>query len=123
MEGKLRSLTDVHDIIAAAGDGRRFSKHGEAPRKQFVFLGGEPLFLHSLRCFLASPLIDRIVLAVPADAVESSTELVKLEFGSGEVEVIAGGAERQESVYSAFKAIRESVEVVGVHDAARPVLW
>ena len=113
----------VGAIIAAAGDSRRFSKHGEAPRKQFVLLGGEPLFLHSLRCFLASPLIDRTVLAVPADAVESSTELVKLEFGSGEVEVIAGGADRQESVYSAFRAIRESVEVVVVHDAARPFHW
>ena len=112
----------VGAIIAAAGDGRRFSEHGDAPRKQFVMLGGEPLFIHSLRCFLASQLIERTVLAVPAGAVESSTELVKLEFGGKDVEVIAGGAERQESVYNAFRAIRENVEVVVVHDAARPFL-
>ncbi len=112
----------VGAIIAAAGDGRRFSKHGEAPRKQFVPLGGEPLFLHSLRCFLASQLVARTVLVVPADAVESSTEIVKLEFGEGEVEVIAGGTERQQSVFNAFSAIRENIEVVVVHDAARPFL-
>ena len=112
----------VGAIIAAAGDGRRFSNHGDSPRKQFAMLGGEPLFFHSLRHFLASPLVERTVLVVPADAVESSAELVNSDFGTGEVEVIAGGAERQESVSYAFAAMRDSVDVVVIHDAARPFL-
>ncbi len=85
-------------------------------------LGGEPLFFHSLRHFLASPLVERTVLVVPADAVECSAELVNSDFGTGEVEVIAGGAERQESVSYAFAAMRDSVDVVVIHDAARPFL-
>ena len=36
----------VGAIIAAAGDGSRFSKKGEKRKKQFIVLGGKPLFLH-----------------------------------------------------------------------------
>ena len=36
--------------------------------------------------------------------------------------MIAGGAERQESVSYAFAAMRDSVDVVVIHDAARPFL-
>ena len=41
----------VGAIIAAAGDGRRFSKKGEKRKKQFILLGGKPHFLHSANCF------------------------------------------------------------------------
>ncbi|MEE2876264.1 MAG: 2-C-methyl-D-erythritol 4-phosphate cytidylyltransferase [Candidatus Neomarinimicrobiota bacterium] len=112
----------VGAIIAAAGAGQRFSNHEGTVRKQFTLLGREPLFIHSLRCILASPFIDKTILVVPADSVENCTELVESEFDGGDFEVIAGGVVRQESVCNAFEAIRESIEVVTIHDAARPFL-
>tara|TARA_B100000378_G_scaffold145487_1_gene117525 strand:+ start:112 stop:807 length:696 start_codon:yes stop_codon:yes gene_type:complete len=111
----------VGAIIAAAGEGKRFITESDDPKKQFAELGGEPLFLRSARSFLESPIIDETVVAVPAGDVEKCNQLLG-KGSNGNILVIPGGEQRQESVYNAFSQIRERVEVVVIHDAARPFL-
>ena len=106
-------------IVPAAGAGVRM----EADRpKQFLSLGGRPLLVHALKRLAASPLVETIAVVVPEDWVSQvRTELVEA-FGLGEkVEaVVAGGAQRQDSVAAGLEALPPEVELVVVHDGARP---
>jgi 2-C-methyl-D-erythritol 4-phosphate cytidylyltransferase len=98
-------------VIVAAGSGTRL---GFAQPKAFVPLAGRPLLAHSLETFLAHPAIGRIILAVPAALVDQTSSA----FGSGRVTVVAGGAQRWESVRNGCAA--STAPWVLVHDAARP---
>ncbi|MBF88871.1 MAG: 2-C-methyl-D-erythritol 4-phosphate cytidylyltransferase [Candidatus Marinimicrobia bacterium] len=112
----------VGAIVAAAGDGQRFSKKGDKRKKQFISLGGKPLFLHSVISFYYSPIISRIIVVVPSRSIEFCTNFLHAEFGSNDIEVIAGGAKRQDSVYKAFVKIKNSVDTVIIQDGARPFM-
>lgn len=102
-------------VLAAAGAGSRFG--AETP-KQFLQLRGLPVYQHSLRRF--SALCAEMVVVVPEDRVSSTAESVReLEIGCP-TRVIAGGKHRQESVWKGLRALRSEIEVVLVHDAARP---
>ena len=79
----------VGAIIAAAGDGRRFSKKGEKRKKQFILLGGKPLFLHSANCFFYSPIITKLIVVAPENNIEYCTDLLNGEFGANNIDVIA----------------------------------
>jgi 2-C-methyl-D-erythritol 2,4-cyclodiphosphate synthase/2-C-methyl-D-erythritol 4-phosphate cytidylyltransferase len=92
---------------------------GETP-KQFQVLGFEPMYVHALRGLV--PCVDEVVVVAPADAVETARGLV-LESGvcgDRPVCVVAGGARRQDSVARGLAALSDGVDVVLVHDAARP---
>lgn len=95
---------------------------GSVP-KQFLAIGGLPLVVHSLRVLQAAPSIDAIVLAVPqADIAYCRSDIVKAHGFSKVTKVVAGGAERQDSVRLALAAVGSEAEIVLVHDAVRPFL-
>ncbi|HEX7119463.1 MAG TPA: 2-C-methyl-D-erythritol 4-phosphate cytidylyltransferase [Longimicrobiales bacterium] len=103
-------------VIAAGGAGRRMG----GVRKQYAELLGEPVLLHSLRPFLAHPSVVCAVVALPAeDAADPPDWLSGLD---ERIVLVAGGAERGESVHRGLEAVPESVDVVLVHDAARPLV-
>jgi 2-C-methyl-D-erythritol 4-phosphate cytidylyltransferase len=95
---------------------------GSVP-KQFLALGGEPLIVHSLRVFQASPAINEIVLAVPQVDLDYCLNDLAVRFGFSKItKVVAGGKERQDSVRHALEHVSEETEIVVVHDAVRPFL-
>lgn len=103
-------------VIAAGGSGRRMG----GVRKQYAELLGEPILVHSLRPFLEHPSIVCAVVALPAeDAANPPSWLVDLD---ERVVVVAGGAERGDSVHRGLEAVPESVDIVLIHDAARPLV-
>ncbi len=103
-------------VVAAGGSGRRMG----GVRKQYMELAGEPILLHSLRPFLALPEVQWVVVALPPDdAADPPAWLVQLD---ARVRVVAGGAERTDSVRAALAAVPLDAEVVLVHDAARPLV-
>ncbi|BCS96855.1 2-C-methyl-D-erythritol 4-phosphate cytidylyltransferase [Desulfoluna limicola] len=106
-------------IIVAGGKGLRM---GAATRKQYLELAGIPILVRTLRVFLSCPQIDRIVLAAPEDDLSFiRTELLNGVTGGDRVELVAGGAERQESVYNALVTLGDSFQgLVAVHDGVRP---
>ncbi len=97
-------------VVPAAGSGERLA--AGAP-KAFVNLGGRPMLEHAIEGLRNSGVVDRIVVAVPP----KRTDQAKLVFG-GDAVIVAGGADRTESVRLALAAVGDA-EFVLVHDAAR----
>lgn len=107
-------------IIPAGGAGRRMG--GQTP-KQYLPLAGLPLLVHTLRVFRDSPLIDQILLAVPEGDLARVRDEIVGPFGLADrVRLLAGGAERQDSVRNALALVRDDQEIVLVHDGVRPCL-
>ncbi len=89
-------------------------------RKPFLDLWGEPVLLHALRPFLSEPRVVAVVVALsPEDAHMPPTWLAGLD---ARVSVIRGGATRSQSVRAAIAALPPDVDVIAVHDAARPLV-
>lgn len=107
----------VSAIIAAAGRGTRFG--GSSP-KQLALLNGIPLLKWSVDAFLRSDLITSVVVSLPAELAGDPPPYL---FSSHKpVRVVAGGARRQDSVANAFEVAAENVDIVAIHDAARPLV-
>lgn len=109
----------VAALVPAAGRGERL---GPGAPKALRELAGTPMLVHAVKALAASPLVDLVVVAAPALSVEEVRSfLIDPEFGA-EVTVVAGGETRSESVARALIGLPEDVDVVLVHDAARPLV-
>ncbi|WP_030443671.1 2-C-methyl-D-erythritol 4-phosphate cytidylyltransferase [Actinoplanes subtropicus] len=113
MTAQLNARGDVAVLVPAAGAGLRLGPGGP---KALRLLAGEPLLVHAIRRVAAADSVRLIVVAAPAAEVEAVRELLA---PVAPVTVVAGGAERQESVSLALAAVPAEIEVVLVHDAAR----
>lgn len=101
----------VTAIIAAGGSGRRL---GAAVPKQLLEVNGRSLLERSVDAFRAHPAIGDVIVAVPADVLAAPPQWLD------GVRLVAGGERRQDSVANAFDVVSRDVDVVLVHDAARP---
>jgi 2-C-methyl-D-erythritol 4-phosphate cytidylyltransferase len=109
-------VSRVGVAVPAAGAGVRMG--GE--KKVFLELAGEPLLARSLRPFLRIPEVEAVVVALsPAEAASPPGWLREMD---SRIRLVAGGESRLHSVRNALEALPEAVEVVLVHDAARPLV-
>jgi 2-C-methyl-D-erythritol 4-phosphate cytidylyltransferase len=84
-------------------------------------LGGVPMLVHAVRALSRARMVDIVVVAVPPADLAGVTALLGMHDLAAEVSVVAGGAERHESVALALEALPADVTTVLVHDAARPL--
>lgn len=113
-------MTSFAVILPAAGRSTRF---GDPRRKKpFVDLAGRPLWLRALDPFVTRDDVVQAIVAVGPDDVDWFRERFRPNLAFLEVEVIAGGAERADTVFGALERVRDDVDFVAVHDAARPLL-
>lgn len=102
--------------VPGAGSGRRMG----GARKPFLALAGRPMLLHALEPFLADSRVVAIAVALaPEDAADPPGWLKDLD---ARVSVVAGGDTRSDSVRSAIAALPQDLDLVAVHDAARPLV-
>ena len=113
MTAQLNARGDVAVLVPAAGAGLRLGPGGP---KALRLLAGEPLLVHAIRRVAAAPSVRMIVVAAPAAEVGAVRDLLA---PVAPVTVVAGGAERQESVSLALAAVPAEIGIVLVHDAAR----
>ncbi len=107
---------DVAAIIVAAGSSSRYG--GNIP-KQYEILGGKSLLLYSVEVLLAHPAISRVLLVINKEH-HAFVAALKL---SSRVEIVIGGASRQQSVNNGLKALQNKPpHGVLIHDAARPFI-
>jgi len=102
-------------ILVAAGRGERL---GPGLLKPLRHVGGRSLLERSVDAFLTHPAIDELVVALPKELAESPPDC--LCDRSKRIRVVAGGDRRQDSVANAIDATSPSVDLIVVHDAARP---
>lgn len=105
-----------HGLIVAGGAGRRFGD-----RKQFASLAGKPVIWHSLSAFEKCPGISEIVLVTNSDAIDRADHLVRKWHLHKVNWIVAGGKERQDSVYQGLRALPDK-GIVAIHDGVRPAL-
>ena len=106
-------------IIPAAGLGLRLG--GETP-KAFREVGGESLLVHAIRGLRAATAADLacFVVAVPVGTEELVGKELQPYAGDVPLLVVAGGAERADSVRAALEVVPvDGIDCVLVHDAAR----
>src|SRR5580692_4892581 len=96
-------------LIVAAGRGERL---GFGRPKALVPLCGQSMLAWSVGSLRAVPAVSQIVVALPADALDSAPDGVI---------AVAGGAQRSQSVRAALAAAAADADPVIVHDAARPL--
>jgi len=106
-------------IIPAAGWGVRM---GSATPKQFLSLEGVPIFVHTLRKFVACRAVDDILLGLRAEDTERAQKEIERELFVRPVRLVEGGASRQETVARCLEQAAADTEVVLVHDAVRPFI-
>lgn len=106
-------------IIVAAGRGKRM---GTSVNKQFLNINKKPILYYSLNTFSKCDLIDGIIIVCAENEIEYCREEIVEKYKIDKViNIVAGGEERQHSVYNGLKAI-EKCEIVLVHDGARPFI-
>jgi len=103
-------VTETVAVVPAAGCGERL---GLGLPKAFVDIAGHTMLEHAVTGLIGSGVIDRVVVAVPADRIAQTSSLL-----GSRADVVAGGPERADSVRLALAAVGEPDFVV-VHDAAR----
>ncbi len=106
-------------IITAAGGGTRLSG---TTKKQFRELGGIPILIRTLGRFFASALIDSIIVTAPEADVGYCEDLIRRFFEDSTKPwlVIAGGMERQDSIFGALQRCPADTGYVFIHDGVRP---
>lgn len=107
-------------LVPAAGRGERL---GFGMAKALVPVNGVPLLVRAVRGLLDAGCVQHVVVAAPPSDVDAMcTVTASLASAGGAVHVLAGGAERTDSVRLALEyALREipDTSIVLVHDAAR----
>lgn len=102
----------VAAVIVAAGSGRRMG----GVRKQYLEILGAPVLLRAIRPFLDHPRVRAVVVVLPEeDVAEPPLWLRGLP-----LKLVAGGAERADSVRRGLEALPAEIRLVLVHDGARP---
>lgn len=104
-------------VIVAAGKGKRM---GTEISKQFLPLCGKEILAHTVEKFENAKKIRDIVLVTGEDSLQDVKEMT-MEYGWKKVAfVVAGGKERQDSVWNGLQAVSEDTEIVLIHDGVRP---
>ena len=113
----------IYAAILAGGKGIRMG--GDLP-KQYLTINGVPILVRTVRAFLRCGIVDGIVLCVPGDYMEYTSEVLnKYPDTRGKVNVIEGGSDRTGSMENAIRFFERSVEISGediliTHDCVRP---
>ncbi len=109
---------DVGVIIVAAGSGTRT---GSSELKQFRWVAGKPMLLHSLQTFQARKDVAMVVCVLPREHVGDPPPWI-FQCDADRLLLSVGGRHRTESVANGMEDLPTECEIVIVHDAARPLV-
>ncbi len=104
-------------IILAAGQGSR-----SGTLKQWEDVGGRPLLSFSLETFDTHSQVHEIYLGVAREHMDKGRDCLRKWAPRKGKGVFPGGARRQDTVYNGLKSLPPDTTLVGIHDAARPLV-
>jgi 2-C-methyl-D-erythritol 4-phosphate cytidylyltransferase len=108
----------VQAIILAAGKGIRMDG---SVRKQYIAFDGIPILKHTLSIFDSCQRVSQIILVIPEEDFDfcRNAILVPADFQKV-INLVAGGPERQDSVYNGLQIVAPDDGIVIIHDGVRP---
>jgi len=109
---------DVGVILVAAGSG---SRTGSQELKQFRWVAGKPMLLHSIQTFQARADVAMVVCVLPREHVGDPPPWI-FQSDADRLLLSVGGRERSESVANGLEDLPGECEIVVIHDAARPLV-
>ena len=116
-------MTKNYALIFAGGTGQRM--HSKSIPKQFLYVHGKPIIIHTLLHFENCKQIDGIVVVCYEPFIPTLKKLLK-EFNIKKVsDVIAGGDSGQESIFLGLERlskISSENDIVLIHDGVRPLI-
>lgn len=107
-------------ILPAAGQSRRFSH--KQRKKPFAELRGRAVWLRSADLFAQREDVAQTIVCIAPEDVAWFKETFRADLAFRNIEIIPGGAERADSVQNGLAHVRDDIDFVAVHDAARPLL-
>lgn len=111
-------VRDVGVVIVAGGSGSRI---GGEELKQFRWVAGKPMLLHSVQSFMARPDVGMVVCVLPQRYAGDPPPWL-FQCDVDRLLVSVGGRTRSESVANGLDDLPDEAQVVLVHDAARPLV-
>lgn len=103
-------------IVCAAGPGKRF---GGKKKKQFTDVSGRAVFIRSLEMFANRDDVKQILLGISKE----DDEIVQIKWGANlkffHVRTFFGGSQRFDTVIEGLKLLKDDIDLVAIHDAAR----
>ncbi len=107
-------------IIVAGGSGSRMQS---AVPKQFMAIGGEPVLMHTIRCFARFDEAVQLVVVLPQEQVSVWQALCTQHGFRVAHSIVVGGNSRFQSVKNGLAALSAAQDgVVAVHDGVRPLV-
>ncbi|WP_110182207.1 IspD/TarI family cytidylyltransferase [Nocardioides solisilvae] len=116
-------------VVLAAGSGSRVGAvaDGTPVNKVLLPLAGLPVLAHSVLVALSVPDVVRVVVVARPGEEQAVGAALAPHLGDREVALVTGGATRHASEEAALRVLRPAVaagevEVVAIHDGARPLV-
>jgi 2-C-methyl-D-erythritol 4-phosphate cytidylyltransferase len=107
---------DVGVVIVAGGSGSRV---GGTERKQFRWVAGKPMLLHSVQTFMARADVVSVVCVLPSALAGDPPPWI-FQCDVDRLMISIGGKTRQRSVANGLDDLPDEAKIVLIHDAARP---
>lgn len=107
-------------VILAAGFSRRMGQTERNTPKQMLPLGGKPILSYSVDLFNRLSAIDCLCIVTRPELREQMEDLESVRNITKPLYWAKGGERRQDSTRNGLLALPVHVEIVCVHDAARP---
>lgn len=109
---------DVAVVIVAGGRGSRV---GGDELKQFRWVAGKPMLLHSVQKFQARDDVSMVVVVLPFEHVGDPPAWL-FQCDTERLLLSVGGRERGDSVRNGLEDVPTDAAIVVIHDAARPLV-
>ena len=107
-------------ILAAAGKSSRFKDlHFKKP---FAILNGKAVWLYSAELFLKRSDVKQVIVVLAKEDQAEFTAKFGANIAIHGIDIATGGSERSDSVQNALAMVRDDIDYVAIHDAARPVI-
>jgi 2-C-methyl-D-erythritol 4-phosphate cytidylyltransferase len=105
-------------IIVAAGKGKRMNAR---KNKQYINIANKPLIVRTIQKFYYLDCIEEIIVVISENEIDYFKKNIIERFNFSKIDkIIAGGKERQESVYNGIKNVKSDSKIIMIHDGARP---